>query len=112
MKSNFVWLSLLTVFLLTNQLANAQEAVKVEVETTSIQGQLIVSLCTEDTFLKDTCTLARIVVAIADPLTTTMVVPPKPGRYAVFVVYDKKRILPSAMLISSFVYDENHQGVW
>ena len=31
---------------------------------------------------------------------------------AEFVVYDKKRILPSAMLISSFVYDENHQGVW
>ena len=89
MKSNFVWLSLLTVFLLTNKLANAQEAVKVEVETTSIRGQLIVSLCTEDTFLKDTCTLARIIVDITDPLTTTMVVPPKPGRYAVFVVYDK-----------------------
>lgn len=31
---------------------------------------------------------------------------------AEFVVYDKKRILPVAMLISSFIYDENHQGVW
>lgn len=89
MRSNVVWLSLLTTTLLTFKSAIAQEAVKVEVETASIRGQLIVALCTEETFLKDTCTLARTVVEISDPLTTTMVTPPNPGRYAVFVVHDK-----------------------
>lgn len=89
MKSIFVYLSFLTFSLLLNTPATAQEAIKVEVETAAIRGQLIVSLCTEETFLKDTCTLARAVVDISDPLTATMVAPPKPGQYAVFVVYDK-----------------------
>lgn len=89
MKSNFFYLLLLTIALLTNAPAHAQEAIKVEIETSSIRGQLIVSLCTEETFLQDTCTLARTVVDITDPRTTTMVTPPKSGRYAIFVVHDK-----------------------
>jgi uncharacterized protein (DUF2141 family) len=89
MKSNFIYPSVLTLALLTSPFAYSQEAIKVEIETGSIRGQIIVSLCTEETFLQDSCTLARTVVEITNPLTTTTLTPPKPGRYTVFVVYDK-----------------------
>jgi uncharacterized protein (DUF2141 family) len=39
--------------------------------------------------LQDTCTLSRVIVKISDPLTTATVVPPKQGRYAMFVVHGK-----------------------
>jgi uncharacterized protein (DUF2141 family) len=89
MKSNFAYLSVLTLALLTYKSANAQEGVKIEVETGAARGQLIVTLCTEETFLQDTCILARATVDISDPVTTAVLVPPKQGRYAVFVVHDK-----------------------
>jgi uncharacterized protein (DUF2141 family) len=89
MKSNFIYRCILVFASLASNSAYSQEAIKVDIETGSIRGQIIVSLCTEDTFLQDSCTLARTIVEIANPLTTTSLIPPKPGRYAIFVVYDK-----------------------
>ncbi len=89
MKTNFIYAAFLTLASLTSTAANAQDAVKIDIETSTIRGQLIVSLCTEETFLKDSCTLARTIVPITNPLTTTMLIPPKSGRYSVLVVFDK-----------------------
>jgi uncharacterized protein (DUF2141 family) len=89
MKSNFPCLPVLIFALLTSTSAHSQETINVDIETSAIRGQLIVSLCTEETFLQDSCTLARTVVEITTPLTTTTLTPPKPGRYTVFVVHDK-----------------------
>jgi uncharacterized protein (DUF2141 family) len=89
MKLSFLHLSLLNLASLINVSANAQEAIKVDVDTNATRGQLILSLCTEETFLQDTCTLARTIVSISDQATTITLIPPRPGRYAVLVVYDK-----------------------
>jgi uncharacterized protein (DUF2141 family) len=89
MKSNIIYTFLLALASLTSTAAISQDAIKVEIETSAIRGQLIVTLCTEETYLQDSCTLARSVVEITDPLTTIMLTPPKPGRYTVFVAYDK-----------------------
>ncbi len=91
MKSNFIYRCILIFALLASTSAHSKEGIKVDIETNSIQGQIIVSLCTEDTFLQDSCTLARTIVEIANPLTTTTLIPPKPGRYAIFVVFDKNK---------------------
>ena len=73
--------------LLTCASASAQTAIKVEVETPSNQGQLILSLCTKETFLKENCPVQR-VVSITVPVTTAELTPPGPGTYAVFVAHD------------------------
>jgi uncharacterized protein (DUF2141 family) len=89
MKSSFIYLMVLDFSLLASASANAKEAIKVDIETGEIRGQLIVSLCTEETFLQDSCTLARTIVEITNPLTITTLTPPRAGRYTVFVVHDK-----------------------
>jgi uncharacterized protein (DUF2141 family) len=89
MRTNFISLVFLAFALSTANSANSQEAIKVEVDNGSLRGQLIISLCIEETFLQDSCTLARTVVQTSESLTTTTIVPPKPGRYAISVAFDK-----------------------
>jgi uncharacterized protein (DUF2141 family) len=67
--------------------AVAQTTVTVEVETPAGPGQMIISLCTKETFLKDNCPVQR-VVPITVPITTAELTTPSIGSFAVFVVHD------------------------